>query len=81
MTGFVHDATVEMHPHPTNERSFFCYCSKWHRWGERGTRTFRIPVEKHAALGYQMIECKCSIWHVKAIPRQDAENTILEGEK
>ena len=73
------DAVIEMHPHATGEREFYCFCGAYHLWGERGTRTFVIPHnDRWTASGWQMIECGCKVWHMKAIERQDAENKIAE---
>ena len=75
----VQDATILMHPHPTGERRFICFCGAAHAWGEKGTRTFRIPDERYNGLGWLMIRCPCGTWHMKAIPGQEAENIIKEN--
>jgi hypothetical protein len=74
------DATIEMHPHPRGERKFKkpCFCGTSHTWGERGTRTFIIPVDRFKGEGWQMIQCACGAWHMKPITRQYAENLINE---
>lgn len=76
------DATIEMHPHPTGNKAFVCYCGKAHEWSEHGTHTFRIPQPRwdSLALGFQMIRCPCGTWHMKAIPAETAVPLIKAQE-
>jgi hypothetical protein len=74
------DATIQAHPHPPGERSFFCLCSQPHIWGERGMLTVLLPGERHINSGFQLIRCdKCQIWHIRIIGGQDADNIIEEN--
>jgi len=74
----ISDATIQAHPHPAGERRFFCYCSKFHSWGEKGTLTVRLPQEAWKSVGFQLIKCPCKTWHVRFNEAQEAENIIRE---
>jgi hypothetical protein len=73
------DSTLKVHPRPSDETEFECYCGNLQRWPEATRKNVTPPfISNGKWVSMQLKACGCGVMFAKFFPAQTAENIFQE---